>query len=269
MHEITAQRTLMKSAPELWSQVSDPEALGERLDLGEIRITRTEDERHVAWEGDDISGDVTLEPSGWGTRVTLTARRGGVTEEKDADEHAPVAPAGETPAGEEPVSETPPTTTVGSAARPPIDPHETVEPPALPATEVATPVESAVTDQLPARAERPAESARSAGAAPSAAPPRAKLGFWARIFGHRAPATVPAPEPTVEAPAPEPTVEAPAPEPTVEAPASQPKPAPNPVPSVKPIEPPGPQLDLAALHPRLNDVLEELGVNHHRPFSRG
>jgi hypothetical protein len=41
--------------------------------FGEIRITRLEPETAVAWEGEQISGTVRLEPSGWGTRVTLTA----------------------------------------------------------------------------------------------------------------------------------------------------------------------------------------------------
>jgi hypothetical protein len=42
--------------------------------FGEIRITRLEPETAVAWEGERARGTVELEPSGWGTRVTLTAR---------------------------------------------------------------------------------------------------------------------------------------------------------------------------------------------------
>ena len=45
--------------------------------FGEIRITRLEPETAVAWEGERASGTVRLEPSGWGTRVTLTAQSGG------------------------------------------------------------------------------------------------------------------------------------------------------------------------------------------------
>ena len=74
MDAVTAQRTLVKSPPELWSEVSDASALAKHLGaFGEIRITRIEAETTVAWEGERASGTVELEPSGWGTRVTITA----------------------------------------------------------------------------------------------------------------------------------------------------------------------------------------------------
>ena len=69
-----AKRTLVKSPPELWAELSDIAALARHLgEFGEIRITRTEPETVVEWEGDLASGSVRLEPSGWGTTVTLTA----------------------------------------------------------------------------------------------------------------------------------------------------------------------------------------------------
>ena len=69
-----AKRTLVKSPPELWAEVSDPGALARHLgEFGEIRITRTQPESVVEWEGDKASGCVRLEAAGWGTRVTLTA----------------------------------------------------------------------------------------------------------------------------------------------------------------------------------------------------
>jgi hypothetical protein len=69
-----AKRTLVKSPPELWAEVSDVAALARHLgEFGEIRITRSEPEAVVEWEGDRASGSVRLEPSGWGTKVTLTA----------------------------------------------------------------------------------------------------------------------------------------------------------------------------------------------------
>jgi hypothetical protein len=72
--EPSAQRTLVKSPPELWAEVSDVEALARHLgEFGEIRIIRLEPETTVAWEGERASGTVHLEPSGWGTKVTLTA----------------------------------------------------------------------------------------------------------------------------------------------------------------------------------------------------
>src|SRR5258705_180498 len=74
MDEPRAQRTLVKSPPELWAEISDLGALARHLgEFGEIRITRLEPETTVAWEGDRASGTVQLEPSGWGTKVTLTA----------------------------------------------------------------------------------------------------------------------------------------------------------------------------------------------------
>ncbi|MDE3129651.1 MAG: hypothetical protein KGL16_00725 [Acidobacteriota bacterium] len=74
MSEVTAVRTLVKSAPELWGICSDAELLAQHLDaFGEIRITRLEPETTVAWEGDRASGTVRIEPAGWGTRVTVTA----------------------------------------------------------------------------------------------------------------------------------------------------------------------------------------------------
>jgi hypothetical protein len=92
MDEPRAQRTLVKSPPELWAEVSDVGALAGHLGaFGEIRITRLEPETTVAWEGDRARGTVELEPSGWGTKVTLTARIEG-TREEEPDPAAPPEP---------------------------------------------------------------------------------------------------------------------------------------------------------------------------------
>ncbi|MDQ3767930.1 MAG: hypothetical protein M3370_00395, partial [Actinomycetota bacterium] len=73
MSETTIHRTLVKSPPELWAEVSDAAALARYLgEFGEIRITRTEPEKTVAWEGERASGTVHIEPGGWGTRVVLS-----------------------------------------------------------------------------------------------------------------------------------------------------------------------------------------------------
>ena len=88
MQEPRAQRTLVKSPPELWAEVSDVEALARHLgEFGEIRITRLDPETTVAWEGDRACGTVALEPSGWGTKVTITAKLA----EEPAPEPEPVA----------------------------------------------------------------------------------------------------------------------------------------------------------------------------------
>jgi hypothetical protein len=72
----TAQRRLVKSPPEIWTEISDAHSLARRLSaLGEVRITRIEPETAVAWEGASIRGTVELEASGWGTKVTITAER--------------------------------------------------------------------------------------------------------------------------------------------------------------------------------------------------
>ena len=69
-----AARTLVKSPPELWAELSDPSSLTRHLGaFGEIRITRLVPESTVAWEGERASGTVDLEPAGWGTRVTVRA----------------------------------------------------------------------------------------------------------------------------------------------------------------------------------------------------
>jgi hypothetical protein len=74
MQDLTAKRTLVKSPPELWNELSEVERLARHLDaFGEIKITKLEPEHTVAWEGEGASGTVSIEPSGWGTKVTLTA----------------------------------------------------------------------------------------------------------------------------------------------------------------------------------------------------
>jgi hypothetical protein len=68
-----AQRTLVKSPPELWSQLSDPSTLEDHLaELGEIRIVRANPEQLVEWEASSARGTVEIKPSGWGTTVVLS-----------------------------------------------------------------------------------------------------------------------------------------------------------------------------------------------------
>ena len=74
MPDVEAKRTLVKSPPELWEELSEVERLARHLGaFGEIRITKLEPEHTVAWEGEHGSGTVSIEPSGWGTKVRLTA----------------------------------------------------------------------------------------------------------------------------------------------------------------------------------------------------
>jgi hypothetical protein len=108
MSELQASRTLVKSPPELWAECSDAASLARHLgQFGEIRITRLDPETAVAWEGERARGTVRIEPSGWGTRVILTAEA--VSEEptpaavvpEEPDEPA-VAPDEPTVAPDEP-----------------------------------------------------------------------------------------------------------------------------------------------------------------------
>jgi hypothetical protein len=86
MTSLQASRTLVKSPPELWAELSELGSLARHLgEFGEIRITKVDPESRVEWEADRASGTVRLEPSGWGTRVVLTVD----TPEPVAPEPAP------------------------------------------------------------------------------------------------------------------------------------------------------------------------------------
>jgi hypothetical protein len=74
MRGVETGRTVVKSVPELWSELSETELLGAMLHrFGEIRITRVVAESRVEWASELACGCVKLEPSVFGTRVHLTA----------------------------------------------------------------------------------------------------------------------------------------------------------------------------------------------------
>jgi hypothetical protein len=98
MAEQEARRTLVKSVPELWAELSDAEALTRHLgELGQIRITRLEPETTVAWEGDRASGTVEIEPAGWGTTVTVRAEASDAPREPPAERRPVLVPDPEAP----------------------------------------------------------------------------------------------------------------------------------------------------------------------------
>ena len=70
MTSYEVSRTLVKSPPELWAELE-----GERLRdaLGEATVKTTDPERELSWKADGAAGTARLEPSSWGTKVTLTA----------------------------------------------------------------------------------------------------------------------------------------------------------------------------------------------------
>src|ERR671920_1009535 len=90
MPDLTAKRTLVKSPPELWEELSEVERLAKHLGaFGDITITKLEPEHTVAWEGEHASGTVSIEPSGWGTKVTLRAELPEASEPEPAPEPEP------------------------------------------------------------------------------------------------------------------------------------------------------------------------------------
>ena len=101
MTSLQASRTLVKSPPELWAELSELESLARHLgEFGEIRITQVDPESRVEWEADRASGTVRLEPSGWGTRVVLTVDTPEPVEAEPEPEPEPEAVVVEPPAPE-------------------------------------------------------------------------------------------------------------------------------------------------------------------------
>lgn len=247
MRESKASRTLLKSPPELWSEVSTATALQRHMDqFGEIRITKLEPETAVAWEGERARGTITLEVSGWGTKVSLTAEPTG----NGAINAIRPEVAGR--AEPEPVTGLVEPEGVGERAEPErlgtrVEPEparylaEPVpEPEPVPAEDVGPPM------QRPRWTQRVAETVRKWFSPPleqDAAPPARP------------------PEPVPEQPAPSSTHVAPQFD-RVVAPPTPPAP---PEPALQ--QEPPPQIDEASTA-ALDATLDSLGQAHHRPFSR-
>ena len=70
MPRFEVSRTLVKSPPELWAELG-PDCLEKAL--GAVSVEETEPERSLSFSGEGVHGTATLEPAGWGTKVTLTA----------------------------------------------------------------------------------------------------------------------------------------------------------------------------------------------------
>jgi hypothetical protein len=228
--EIQAHRTLVKSPPELWAELSDPESLARHLgEFGEIRITRTEPEAVVAWEGEQVHGTVTIAASGWGTQVSLSARI--VVPEP---EPAPVPP---------------PPDPVEHTVRVVDEEVVRVDPPPVP-------------EPAPETAPQPEPE-------PTVEAPTPRAGLFARMFRRPPPATaVPVPMRVSEPDPPQRPRRQRSPYElrvvhAVVACRVPQRPTP---PEPPPVEERGFDADRAASV--LDDVLEHLGAAHHRPFSR-
>ena len=229
MADHVAKRTLVKSPPELWAEVSEERNLAARLRaIGEIRITRLEPETTVAWEGIDVRGTVELAPAGWGTVVTIRAQAGSGA----AAEVTPIRPA------EDPQPEPEPEPAEPAPGVTPLHPEP--EPAQEPEPELPP---AAVRRGFFARLFR-----RRARATPPAATPVPA-----------APADAQAPQAPADSATP-PAAAGTLAEELRRAEAQVDRPAPRPATS------PGPaRADLDAI---LAAVLDDLGSAHHRPFSR-
>jgi pilus assembly protein FimV len=205
------QRTLVKSPPELWAEISDPDSLARHLgEFGEIRITRVQPEQKVEWETDEASGSVVIKPSGWGTKVKLTVTRElpEIAAPEPLDEPC-ITPDGESessPADElesDVNDETAPTLETDLAAEhdafgPDADPEPLADGPAdeLEAPEEIAPTladerEPALEQDLESEYEldeesEPVAAERVAMADPEPlSKPEPRRGFFARLFGRR------------------------------------------------------------------------------------
>jgi hypothetical protein len=256
------QRTLVKSPPELWAELSDPDALARHLsELGDVRIVRAEPEKTVEWAAENTAGTVSIQPSGWGTKVTLSVTR----------QIAERAPAAESP----PETMSEPDATPKAAAEPEPEP----EPASRGAPEPASTMEAEPVDVAePTEPDPKVES-------------QPRRGFFARLFGRHRRAEPPeiAEEPASAEPPARPDAfaavrEVLAPETfAAEHPFAAPSPETTPAPEAPASEQEtaaGQMSDLSAelmaaeeagteeVTAVLTAVLDRLGAAHHRPFSR-
>jgi len=235
MAQLTASRTLVKSSPELWAECSDAASLARHLDaFGEIQITKLEPETAVAWEGEDVCGTVTLEPSGWGTRVVLTA-----------DVPTPAVGVGE-PAGD-----------VAAAPEAGLEP----EPVALSGPVITAALESVAAVGTAPEPAAALESVATGEAESVAVAEPARPGFFQRLFGgwRRSADPIPGPDPDPIAESPEvPPVRIRA-RPPIAPVAPEPADPIEPVPAADPASPSA---------EALVGALDSLGRAHRRPFSR-
>ncbi len=269
------QRTLVKSPPELWTELSNPEALARHLgDFGEIRITSVEPETKVEWEAEQANGTVQLKQSGWGTKVTLSVTRSPTVPEP-VQAAQPTTVADPEPAA---VADPEPAAVADPEPAAIADPEPEAPVVAEPKVEAVVPEPKAIADPEP----EPAATAEPEPVAvepepepePVVVEPEPQLGFFARLFRKRKKkVTVAEPETVAVEPQPEPEPEVEvvalaAPEPVYPDPPTQPQ-------ASEPAEDLGAELEsleeqmAAETTELLTGVLDRLGAAHHRPFSRG
>ena len=176
------QRTLVKSPPELWAEISDPESLARHLgEFGEIRNTRVQPEHEVEWEADDSSGTVAIKPSGWGTKVKLTVQRELALDAADAAVEREAAAIEPEPVEPEAAIEPEPVEPEAAIEAEPVEPEAAIEPD-VDATNVDRRFDDDGGPGVDLDGER--EPALATEAAPAAGAPTPR-GFFARLFGRR------------------------------------------------------------------------------------
>ena len=169
------QRTLVKSPPELWSELSDQGSLGRLLsDFGEVRIVSTVDESAVHWEAEEVAGSALIKQAGWGTKVTLTV----TVASPDAAPERPASPL--LAAVGAPVASPIPLTAVAQRVS------------AEPATAAVTGTPPPPPEDSPSAPDTEGGEAPEATAAPTDSAERTsdegeptRRGFFARLFGRR------------------------------------------------------------------------------------
>jgi hypothetical protein len=192
------QRTLVKSPPELWAELSDPAALARHLGgLGEIRIVHIEPESTVEWAAENTTGTVSIKPSGWGTKVTISVKRETAAAAPEGTAEPEVTQAREPDA----LAEGAPEPAADAEQQPPTpdalpEPASTEAAPELTSSDAGSDVEPE--PMAPELAPEPAcETETESQPAP-------RRGFFARLFGRRRAAPEQTPTVTTEAtPAPE------------------------------------------------------------------
>ena len=222
MPDLTAKRTLVKSPPELWEELSEVEGLTKHFGaFGEIKITKLEPEHTVAWEGEHGSGTVSIEPSGWGTKVTLHAELPDPEEREAPDEaQEPAATMAEPEPEPAPEEAEAPAAMPNAAADEPnataAQPNSEPERAGSDRQPEAAGSEPAVTEPESVVAERASDVADQvlveepvlveAVSLPEPEPQRKRRRFWARLFGRWTAASQRSPTPDTTEPRREPVV---------------------------------------------------------------
>jgi hypothetical protein len=249
MPSTEVQRTLVKSPPELWAELSDQASLARHLgELGEIHLTRIEPESAVEWEADNVKGSVQLKASGWGTKVTLLLTRE-LPEQAAAEPEVPepepqIAEPEPVTAHAEPVMVQPETPIAVPA---PVEPNSTPEPARTRRSFFAR-LFRGRRKEVVAEIPEPDTVPSQPGAAPSSQPDAA-------LAQPDAPLAQPDAIETLEPPAAE----------TQEPQADTIEESPDLAAELAEMEQTMVEQDTALL----TAVLDRLGAAHHRPFSRG